>query len=50
MAPEPKTDAKTEAKQEAKTEAKEVVVEGNTEPSLKYKVTRLSQKKLVFLG
>ncbi|KAG6750470.1 hypothetical protein POTOM_044966 [Populus tomentosa] len=37
MATEPKTDAKTEAKQEAKTEAKEVVVEGNTEPSLKYK-------------
>ncbi|XP_011023677.1 PREDICTED: uncharacterized protein LOC105125077 [Populus euphratica] len=37
MATEPKTDAKTEAKQEAKAEAKEVAVEGNTEPSLKYK-------------
>ena len=48
MATEPKTDAKTEAKQEARTEATEVVVEGNTEPSLKYKVTRLSQKNSSF--
>ncbi|KAJ6694348.1 hypothetical protein OIU85_005069 [Salix viminalis] len=41
MATEPKTDAKTEARQEAKTEARQEVIEGNTEPSHKYKTWML---------
>ncbi|KAJ6384533.1 hypothetical protein OIU78_027775 [Salix suchowensis] len=41
MATEPKTEAKTEATQEAKTEARQEVIEGNTEPSHKYKTWML---------
>ncbi|KAF9669927.1 hypothetical protein SADUNF_Sadunf13G0015600 [Salix dunnii] len=41
MATKPKTDAKTEARQEAKTEATQVVIDGNTEPSHKYKTWML---------
>ncbi|KAJ6757153.1 COPPER CHAPERONE putative-RELATED [Salix koriyanagi] len=41
MATEPKTEAKTEARQEAKTEARQEVIEGNTEPSHKYKTWML---------
>ncbi|KAB5529240.1 hypothetical protein DKX38_019321 [Salix brachista] len=41
MATEPKTDAITEARQEAKTEARQEVIEGNTEPSHKYKTWML---------